>query len=127
MSGRFEYLVAFRYLRGAEGRAEGRSFLRFITYVAIGGVALGVASLLMSLAIVRGFSQEITEKIFGFGAHVQVQSYVSDQALENASSLRSTLRSTSGVATVASVVEDVVLLRQSDQSIDGVRLLGVDR
>jgi len=126
VSSRFEYLVAFRYLRGAEGRAEGRSFLRFITYVAVGGVALGVAALLMSLAIVRGFSQEITEKIFGFGAHVQVQSYVSDQPLEGASSLRSTLRSTPGVATASGVVEDVVLLRQSARSIDGVQLLGAE-
>jgi len=118
--------VAFRYLRGAEGRAEGRSFLRFITYVAIGGVALGVASLLMSLAIVRGFSQEITEKIFGFGSHVQVQSFVNDQPLENAAALRSTLQSTGGVSSVSTVVEDVVLLRQSERSIDGIQLLGVD-
>lgn len=127
MSGRFESLVALRYLRGAEGRAEGRSFLRFITYVAIGGVALGVASLLLSLAIVRGFSQEITEKIFGFGAHIQVRSYVDTQPLKNASSLRSTLQSTPGVRSATSVIEEVVLLRQSERSIDGVQLLGTSR
>jgi lipoprotein-releasing system permease protein len=81
---------------------------------------------LLSLAIVRGFSQEITEKIFGFGAHVQVQSYVNDQPLTGAGSLRGTLQSTDGVSSVSSVVEDVVLLRQSDRSIDGIQLLGVD-
>lgn len=124
MSGRFEYFMALRYLRGAEGRAEGRSFLRFITYVAIGGVALGVAALLLSLAIVRGFSQEITEKIIGFGAHIQVQSYFQEEALKNASELHDTIASTSGVAAVSPVVEEEVLLRQSDRSIDGVRLLG---
>lgn len=118
--------MAFRYLRGAEGRAEGRSFLRFITYVAIGGVALGVASLLLSLAIVRGFSQEITEKIFGFGAHIQVRSYVQDQPLEGAASLRKQIRATEGVASAAPVIEDVVLLRESERSIDGVQLLGTD-
>ena len=127
MAGRFEALVALRYLRGAEGRAEGRSFLRFITYVAIGGVALGVAALLLSLAIVRGFSQEITEKIFGFGAHIQVRSYVDAQPLENAASLQSTLQSTPGVASAAPVIEEVVLLRQSERSIDGVQLLGTTR
>jgi lipoprotein-releasing system permease protein len=116
--------MALRYLRGAQGRAEGRSFLRFITYVAIGGVALGVAALLLSLAIVRGFSQEITEKITGFGAHVQVQSYFQDEPLTNAPDLRATIASTAGVESVSSVVEDVVLLRQSERSIDGVRLLG---
>jgi lipoprotein-releasing system permease protein len=121
---RFEYFMAFRYLRGAEGRAEGRSFLRFITYVAIGGVALGVAALLLSLAIVRGFSQEITEKIMGFGSHIQVQSYFHDEPLDEAEARRSQILSTPGVTRVAPIVEDVVLLRQSKESIDGVRLLG---
>jgi lipoprotein-releasing system permease protein len=116
--------MAVRYLRGAEGRAEGRSFLRFIIYVAVGGVALGVAALLLSLAIVRGFSQEITNKIIGFGSHIQVQSYFRDRPLEDASALRQKILSTDGVRGAAPIVDDVVLLRQSDRSIDGVRLLG---
>lgn len=116
--------MALRYLWGAEGREEGRSFLRFITYVAIGGVALGVAALLLALAIVRGFSQEIEEKIVGFGAHVQVQSYVRDTPLENASSLQSELSEMEEVTRVAPVAEQIVLLRQSDRAIDGVVMLG---
>ena len=123
---RFEHFMALRYLRGAEGRAEGRSFLRFVTYVAIGGVALGVAALLLSLSIVRGFSQEITEKIIGFGAHVQVQSYFRDRPLTEAGALQDTLLSTEGVTRAAPMVEGIVLLRQSAKSIDGVRLLGTD-
>lgn len=118
--------MALRYLWGAEGRTEGRSFLRFVTYVAIGGVALGVAALLLSLAIVRGFSQEITEKIIGFGAHIQVRSYFQDQSLTDAASLQSTISRTEGVTAVAPRVEDVVLLRRSEQAIDGVRLLGTN-
>jgi len=127
VSSRFEQFMALRYLRGAEGRTEGRSFLRFVTYVAIGGVALGVAALLLSLAIVRGFSQEITEKIIGFGAHIQVQSYFQERPLTNASSLQATLASTAGVTKAEARIEDVVLLRQSEQSIDGVRLIGTNR
>lgn len=119
--------MALRYLSGAEGRTEGRSFLRFVTYVAIGGVALGVAALLLSLAIVRGFSQEITDKIIGFGAHVQVQSYFQQQSLTDAASLGDTLEATNGVRAAAPRIEDVVLLRQSEQSIDGVRILGTKR
>lgn len=126
VSGLFEYFMASRYLRGAEGRAEGRSFLRFVIYVAIGGVALGVASLLLSLAIVRGFSQEITEKIVGFGAHIQVGNHFQDEPLNDASSIHSKLMSTNGVTQATAMVEDVVLLRRSEKSIDGVRLLGTN-
>jgi len=119
--------MALRYLRGAEGGSEGRSFLRFVTYVAIGGVALGVAALLLSLAIVRGFSDEITEKITGFGAHVQVHSYFHDQPLPKASQLQATLAATPGVTEAVSRIEDIVLLRESERSIDGVQLVGTDQ
>jgi len=118
--------MAWRYLRGAEGSSEGRRFLRFITYVAVGGVAVGVAALLLALAIVRGFSQEIEEKIIGFGAHIQVQSYLDAQRLTDADTLARKLRATPGVAHVSPVVEHFVLLRASRQSIDGVALFGSD-
>ena len=124
MSSKFERFVALRYLWGATGRAEDRSFLRFVTYVATGGVALGVAALLLSLAIVRGFSQEITDKIIGFGAHIQVRSYVQDEPLSDTPSLERRLGAIQGVQEVAPVVEEVVLLRKSETSIDGVVLMG---
>ena len=119
--------MSLRYLWGAEGREEGRSFLRFITYVAIGGVALGVAALLLALAIVRGFSREIENKIVGFGAHIQVTSYVQDQPLDQGSDLRSGLAQMDGISGVAPVVEQPVLLRHTDDAIDGVVLLGVEQ
>lgn len=121
----FERFVAWRYLRGAQGRAEGRDFLRFITYVAVGGVAVGVAALLLSLAIVRGFSQEIQSKIIGFGSHIQVSSYLQDGVLESANTIEEQLREFEQVTNVAPVVENFVLLRRSAESIDGVALTGV--
>lgn len=124
---RFERYMSLRYLWGAEGRSEGRSFLRFITYVAIGGVTLGVAALLLALAIVRGFSQEIEDKIVGFGAHIQVMSYVQGEPLDQGKSLRSKLAQIEGISQVSPVVEQPVLLRHSEDAIDGVVLLGVDR
>jgi len=122
----FERFVALRYLWSAKGREDGRSFLRFVTYVAIGGVALGVAALLLSLAIVRGFSNEITDKILGFGAHVQVRSYLQDEPLSNAAELRRDLQSIEGVRRATGILEEVVLLRRSDTAIDGVVLRGSD-
>lgn len=119
--------MSVRYLWGAEGQSDGRSFLRFITYVAIGGITLGVAALLLALAIVRGFSREIEDKIVGFGAHIQVMSYVQDEPLDQGGDLRAGLEEMEGIARVSPVVEQPVLLRHSDDAIDGVVLLGVDR
>ena len=124
MRSRFEYIVALRYLSGAEGRGGGSRFLRFITYVAIGGVALGVGALLLSLAIVRGFSAEIQDKITGVGAHIQVQSYMEGAPLRPSEVAADELASVPGVTQMDPVVEDVVLLRKSSREIDGVVLSG---
>lgn len=119
--------MSLRYLWGAEGRDEGRSFLRFIIYVAVGGVTLGVAALLLALAIVRGFSEEIEEKIVGFGAHIQVSSYVQDEPLDQGASLQHELRQMEGISAVSPVIEQPMLLRYSEDAIEGVVLLGMDR
>jgi lipoprotein-releasing system permease protein len=118
----FQRFVAFRYLRGAEGRDEGRRFLHFITLVAIGGVAVGVAALLLSLMIVRGFSREIENKIVGFGAHVRVENYV-DEPLSRADTLETALARLPGVVEVTPVVDDFALLR-SPAGIDGAVVTG---
>ena len=51
--------VAWRYLRQAQGQRGGGRFLQFISAIAVGGVAIGVAALVLALAIVHGFSEEI--------------------------------------------------------------------
>ncbi len=121
-SASFQRFVALRYLRGAQGRDEGRRFLRFVTYAAVGGVAVGVAALLLSLMIVRGFSREIQEKIVGFGAHVQVESYV-DEPLARADTLAASLARLPGVERVTPVVDEFALLR-SKAGIDGAVVTG---
>lgn len=116
--------MAMRYLRSARGREEGRRFIRFITYVAVGGVALGTAALLLALSIVRGFSTEIEAKIVGFGAHVQVESF-QDEPLDDAEAIERTLGELKGVAAVAPVVQEFALLRRSAREIEGVAILGM--
>jgi len=119
----FERFVALRYLRGAEGREEGQGFLRFITFVAIGGVALGVAALVLALSIVRGFSREIEAKIIGFGAHVQVES-MQDAPINGAAAYEAELNVLPGVVHVAPVVNEFALLRHGGHEIEGVSLWG---
>ncbi|MEM1042088.1 MAG: ABC transporter permease [Bacteroidota bacterium] len=121
-SSSFQRFVALRYLRGAQGRDEGQKFLRFVTYVAVGGVTIGVAALLLSLMIVRGFSREIEEKIVGFGSHVRVESYV-DGPLAHADSLTERLGALPGVEQVTPVIDDFALLR-SKAGIDGAVVSG---
>lgn len=48
------------------------------------GVAVGVAVMLISVAVARGFQQEVRNKVTGFGAHLQVLDYQSLSAMESA-------------------------------------------
>ena len=122
----FERFVALRYLVRAQGRAEGRRFVRFITYMAIGGVAIGVTALLLALAIVRGFSQEIRGKIISFGAHVQVESFDADP-LGDATYYAGELHTFDNVVEVLPVIQEFALLRRSAREIDGVSFRGIEK
>ncbi len=55
---------------------------RPIVSVAIAGIALGMIVMLMSIAIVTGFKAEIRNKVFGFGAHLQIINYDSNVSYE---------------------------------------------
>ena len=55
---------------------------RPIIFIAIMGIALGLAVMILSTAIVTGFKNEIREKIIGFGSHIQVLNYDSNTSYE---------------------------------------------
>jgi lipoprotein-releasing system permease protein len=122
----FKRFVSFRYLKGLGGRGEGSGFLRLISLVAVGGVVIGVAALLLTLTIVHGFSDAIEQKIVGFGAHVQVESF-RDAPLRHAREKAERLRQFEAVRRVAPVVQQFALLRRSERSIDGAAVWGVER
>lgn len=119
----FEWFIALRYVGGAQGRAGGTRFLRFVALVAVGGVAVGVAALLLALMIVRGFGQEIEDKIVSFGSHVRVEHYL-DSPLGQADTLAARLAEFEGVETITPVRTGFVLLRAGSE-IEGMVLNGV--
>lgn len=50
--------------------------------IAIAGIAIGLAVMILSVAIVVGFKQEIREKAIGFGAHMQIQALTANTTYE---------------------------------------------
>ncbi|MDR1260044.1 MAG: ABC transporter permease [Endomicrobium sp.] len=63
-----EFFIAFRYLKA---RRSG-FFSTLTTFVAVGGTALGVAVLIVALAIMNGFQNDIRNKILGVQPHIIV-------------------------------------------------------
>ena len=67
----YELFIAKRYLRAKKRHG----FISLVTYVAAGGVILGVAALIIILSVVNGFSGEVKNLLVGLNAHVMVRKY----------------------------------------------------
>jgi len=66
----FEWMVALRYLRAR--RKEG--FISVIAGFSFIGIMLGVATLIIVMAVMNGFRQELFDKMLGLNGHVVVHS-----------------------------------------------------
>lgn len=71
---RFELFIATRYLRAKRRQA----FIGVITGISIAGVAAGVASLIVALAINNGFRQDLQARLLGSTAHISLLRVESD-------------------------------------------------
>lgn len=68
----FEYFIARRiYSDNGEG---GKRFSRPAIRIAMAGIAVGLMVMIVSLAVVMGFKREVTQKVIGFGSHIQMVS-----------------------------------------------------
>jgi lipoprotein-releasing system permease protein len=65
---RFELFIATRYLRAKRRQA----FIGIITAISIVGVAAGVASLIVALAINNGFRQDLQQRLIGSNSHISL-------------------------------------------------------
>jgi len=73
------YFIARRLIRG---RHEKTSFSRPINVIAIIGIALGLAVMIIAVAVLTGFKQQIRDKIVGFGSNIQILNFDSNLSLE---------------------------------------------
>ena len=55
-----------------------------IVSIAVFGIALGLAVMILSVAIVTGFKSEISNKVIGFGSHIQIVNYDTNISFETA-------------------------------------------
>ncbi len=99
--------------------------MSFIKIMAIIGVAVGSAGLLISLSIVHGFKSTINEKILGFAPHVTVQPFMSGEPVQRADTLQTYLASFEGVHRAEPAVLGDVMI-QSSADISGTVIKGIN-
>lgn len=107
-----------------------RNFSRSILAIAIFGIALGLTVMIVAVAIVTGFKKEISNKVTGFGAHIQIlnlDSNLSYETMPVPSGLESVekIRELDGVKNVQSFSIKAGIIKTADE-IHGAVLKGVD-
>ncbi|MBO6793697.1 MAG: ABC transporter permease [Balneolaceae bacterium] len=117
---KFETYLALRYFKGTR---KGARFLSFIKLMAITGVAVGSAGLLIALSIVHGFKTTINEKILGFAPHITVTTFT-DQPIYRADTLESFLGRFEEIEAMQVVTEGQVMI-QTKNEITGTLLKGI--
>lgn len=96
----FERTVAGRYLRAR--RREG--FISVIAGFSLAGIGLGVATLIIVMAVMNGFRAELMGRILGLNGHLGVSAPFGD-GLKDFDAVAERLRSVDGVVRVTPIIE----------------------
>src|SRR6266850_3195672 len=104
---RFELFIATRYLRAKRRQA----FIGVITGISVAGVAAGVASLIVALAINNGFRQDLQQRLLGSRAHVSLLRVQSDGIQDWRPLLEKLSKQPHVVAVAPAIYEQVLISR----------------
>ena len=104
---RFELFIAARYLRAKRRQAV----IGIITAISVVGVAAGVASLIIALAINNGFRQDLQERLLGSTAHVSLMRVQADGITSWPARLESLEKQPHVVAASPAIYEQVLISR----------------
>jgi lipoprotein-releasing system permease protein len=99
----FEWMIATRYLRPK--RADG--YISIISILSLIGIALGVAALIIVMAVMNGFRHELLSRILGLNGHAVVQNYAGD--LPDFDKIAARVRGVPGVIRVAPIIDGQVM------------------
>src|SRR3989441_1009886 len=104
---RFELFIATRYLRAKRRQA----FIGIITAISVLGVAAGVASLIVALAINNGFRQDLQQRLLGSASHVSLLRVQSDGIKDWPPLLERLSKEPHVVAAAPAIYEQVLISR----------------
>jgi lipoprotein-releasing system permease protein len=115
----FELFIGLRYLKAKRKS----TFISLITLISVAGVALGVMALIIVLAVMTGFEEDLKEKILGTNAHIVVLNGAG--AMQDYQELLKKVQGIDGVVAATPFIYNQVML-SSGKNVSGVVLRGID-
>lgn len=115
----FEFFVSLRYMLAKRRQ----TFISLITVISIAGVAVGVTALIVVLAVMNGFQQDLRDRILGITSHIVVGRF--DGAISDYRQVIDEIKKEPGVTGASPYVYTQVML-SSGRGVSGALLRGID-
>ena len=116
----YELLISWRHLCSRKSQ----KFISLITFISMGGVALGVMALIVVIAVMTGFGQNLRDKILGTNSHIVVTQAMSN-GMEDYEKVLERVKAVPLVKEAAPFILKQVMLTYGQRS-SGVVIRGVD-
>ncbi len=119
MVSKLEFSIALRYMRAK--RKEG--FASLVTIFSFIGIMLGVATLIVTMAVMNGVKTELINRIIGINAHISVSS--AEGGVENYTQLAEAIKLIKGVESATPAIIGQSLASLNGENI-GIMVRGID-
>ena len=114
----YEFFISLRYLRAKRKQV----FVSIITFISMAGILLGVAALIIVLAVMNGFETELRDKILGINAHIILMEYTGP--MKDYARVKSDISAIPGVVASTPFIYTQAMLKNGD-SVSGIVLRGL--
>ena len=116
----YEFFISRRYMRAKRKQV----FVSIITLISIFGIFLGVAALIIVLAVMNGFEDDLRTKILGIKSHIEVTGSMSGP-IKDYAALRAEIDKIPGVVASTPFIYMQAMMR-SPNGVNGVIVRGLD-
>ena len=114
----YEFFIALRYLRAKRKQ----TFISVNTLISVAGIFLGVAALIIVLAVMNGFEKELRDRILGINSHTVLMQY--DGGMKDYPGVMKRLESIDGVVASTPFIYGQAMLKKEGR-VTGVVLRGM--
>ncbi len=115
----FEYFIGRRYLKAKQKQ----SFISMITILSVAGVTVGVMALIVVIAVMSGFEDDLKSRILGVESHIVLMNQTG--SFDNYRKVLDTVQKMDGIEALTPFIYSQVMLR-SAHAVSGAVLRGID-
>jgi len=114
----YEFFIGLRYLRAKRKQ----TFISVNTFISVAGIFLGVAALIIVLAVMNGFETELRDRILGINSHIVLMQY--DGRMKDHAGVMKQIESIDGVVASTPFIYGQAMLKNEGR-VTGVVLRGM--